>query len=111
MAPQQPTVVVYATAPDVATATDIAQALVNARLAACVNILPSMLSVYRWEGKVNTDDEVVMIIKTQRRLSDHVVQEVCARHPYEVPAVMVLPVETGNVDFLDWIASETTPPA
>jgi len=111
MAPEEPTVVVYATAPDLATATDIAHALINECLAACVNILPKMLSVYRWEGKVTTDDEVVMIIKTRSTLSDRVVQEVRTRHPYDVPAVLVLPVASGNVEFLEWIGSETTPPA
>ncbi len=111
MAPEEPIVVVYATAPDVATAKKIANVLVDKHLAACINILPEMISVYRWEGQVNADDEVVMIIKTRHDLSERVVQEVGTRHPYDVPAIMVLPVSSGNPDFLKWIGQETTPPA
>lgn len=110
MAPEEPTVVVYATVPDIATAKDIATVVVENRVAACVNILPTMHSIYRWQGQVNTDDEVVMIIKTRDSLSENVVQEVRTRHPYDVPAIMVLPVTSGNPDFLNWIALETRSP-
>lgn len=110
MAPAEPIVVVYVTAPDMATAKTIAQSLIAEKTAACVNIIPGMVSVYRWEGEVNIDDEVVLIIKTRQSLSERVIQDVVARHPYDVPAVTVLPVSTGHLDFFKWIGEETKPP-
>ncbi len=110
MTPEEPIVVVYTTAPDVASAKAIAEQLINTRVAACVNILPSMISVYRWQGKVNHDDEAVLIIKTRQSLSRSVVREVSASHPYDVPSIMVVPVTSGTTEFANWITLETKPP-
>jgi len=110
MATTEPIVMVYTTAPDMATARDIGQALVLGKIAACVNILPGMVSMYRWQGAINTDDEVVLIIKTRRSLSQRVVQDVIARHPYDVPSVMVLDVSSGNPELLSWIEQEALSP-
>lgn len=103
-------VLVYATFPAGDTAETVAAALVEARLAACVNILPAMTSIYRWEGRINRDAEVVAVIKTRRTLAERVVNEVRQRHPYTNPALMVLPVEGGSEAFLAWIGAETSAP-
>lgn len=100
-------VLVYATFPDAAAAEAEGAALVEAGLAACVNILPAMISIYIWNGARQRDAEAVMIIKTRRRLADRVIAEVRSRHAYENPALLVLPVEGGSAPFLDWIGRQT----
>lgn len=100
-------VLVYSTFPSLETAEECGGALVDAGLAACVNILPGMVSLYTWKGARHRDAEVVMIIKTRRSLSARVIKEARRRHPYENPALMVLPVEDGSPDFLAWILSQT----
>jgi periplasmic divalent cation tolerance protein len=102
-------VLIYATYPDAETANVSGRALVEAGLAACVNILPGMVSHYRWEGAVERADECVMIIKTRAVLSDRVIAAAQARHPYTTPAFIVLPVEGGLADYLNWIAVSTRP--
>ncbi|MBN2499085.1 MAG: divalent-cation tolerance protein CutA [Deltaproteobacteria bacterium] len=88
----------------------IGKTLVDSRLAACVNILDRMRSMYWWDGAVQSADETVMIAKTRAAL----VPAVCARvkelHSYEVPCVASLPLLEGNPDFFDWIVSETADP-
>ena len=99
-------VLVYATFPAGDTAASIGAALVEERLAACVNILPGMTSIYRWEGAISRDAETVMIIKTTSALAEAVIAAVRARHPYTNPALLVLPAGGGSPDFLAWIAAE-----
>jgi len=103
-------VFVYATFPDSAAAKRVADALVEARLAACVNIHPPMTSVYRWEGKIEQASEVSAFVKTRSDLVDRVID--CARglHPYSVPCFLVLPIRGGNEDYLAW-AREQLPSA
>lgn len=100
-------VLIYATFPDLAAAEAEGTILVERGLAACVNILPGMVSIYVWNGERHRDAEVVMIIKTRRGLAARVVADVRARHAYENPALVVLPVEGGSEPFLDWIARQT----
>lgn len=100
-------VLIYATFPDLAAAEAEGAALVEAGLAACVNILPGMVSIYIWNGERHRDAEVVMIVKTRRGLAGRVIAETRGRHPYENPALVVLPVEGGSVPYLDWIARQT----
>ena len=107
MTAEDKTVFVYATFPSAAVAEDIGGALVDARLAACVNILPQMTSIYIWEGKRQRDAEAAMIVKTRASLGDSVVSAIVARHPYETPAVAVLPVAGGSAAFLAWIGAQT----
>jgi periplasmic divalent cation tolerance protein len=102
-------VLVYSTFPTSKGAEDAGRLIVSERLAACVNILPGMVSLYRWQGAINRDQEVVMIIKTRASLAEKVIERVRALHPYEVPALLVLPTESGSRPFLDWIMSETEP--
>lgn len=99
--------IVYVTAASAEEASRIAEAAVAERLAACANILPPITSVYWWEGKVNRDTEVALILKTRVELAERLVARVRALHSYTCPCVVMLPVTGGNPDFLAWIAAET----
>jgi periplasmic divalent cation tolerance protein len=80
------------------------------RLAACVNILPKMESHYWWNGKIESDQEAVLIAKTRADAREALQARVIDLHPYEVPCVVFLPVAGGNPDYLDWITRETEAP-
>lgn len=98
---------VYMTAGDWEEARRIGARLVEERLAACVNLLPGMVSLYRWQGAVEEGREVVMIAKTtQDRLAD-LTARVAALHSYDCPCVVALPMVGGHAPFLDWIGEET----
>ena len=88
----------------------IGRALVEARLAACVNILDPMVSIYRWEGALKEGRESVLIAKTTAALVNALTASVRELHSYSCPCVVALPVDGGNPAFLDWIAAETTDP-
>ena len=100
-------VFVYTTYPSLVEAEQIGTAVLERRLAACVNILPGMISHYWWEGKIERGEEVVMIIKTRARLADAVGAAVKEMHPYDTPAILVLPVEGGEAGYLAWMMAET----
>jgi periplasmic divalent cation tolerance protein len=100
-------VFVYTTYPSVVEAEKAGTALVGERLAACVNILPGMVSVYRWQGAVERAQEAVMIIKTRASLAEAVRASVKANHPYDTPAILVLPVESVDERYFAWILTET----
>jgi len=100
-------VLIYSTFPSVPVAESIGGRLVEQKLAACVNILPGMTSIYRWEGKIARDSEAVMIIKTRQSLADAVFAAVAAQHPYTNPALLVIPVENGAAAYLAWLLEET----
>lgn len=102
---------VYVTCPDEATAERIALHLVNERLVACANILPGATSVYRWEGRVQRDREVVMLMKTRRSLFRDVEAAVRELHPAKVPCVVAFDLAGGHAAYLDWIDQETARPA
>ena len=102
-------VFIYVTHPDAAETAVLGRALVDSGLAACVNILPVMHSIYRWEGQIETGQETVMIVKTQEALGEAVRAFVQARHPYSCPCVAALPVSGGNPGYLDWIARSSVP--
>ncbi|MGD9669761.1 MAG: divalent-cation tolerance protein CutA [Hyphomicrobiaceae bacterium] len=103
-------VLVYGTFPDRDTATSIAGELVDGKLAACVNVLGEMTSIYNWQGQRHADTEVAALIKTRLGLAAAVVDHVRARHPYDNPALVVIPVAGGSEIFLEWILAETVPP-
>lgn len=95
------------TAPDREVADRIARTLVDERLAACVNILPGITSVYRWEGAVETGEEVLLMAKTMRTRLDALTVRVKQLHPYDVPEVIAVGIEGGLPAYLGWIAAET----
>ncbi|MDJ0948745.1 MAG: divalent-cation tolerance protein CutA [Alphaproteobacteria bacterium] len=97
----------YVTAGSVDEARRIGAALVEERLAACANILEGMRSLYWWEGRVQDDQEAVLILKTSDRQVKAAIERVKALHSYDVPCVVALPVEVGNPAFLDWVEQET----
>jgi periplasmic divalent cation tolerance protein len=104
-------VFVYTTYPSVVEAEKAGNALVGSRVAACVNILPGMVSIYRWQGAIERGAEVVMIVKTRASLAEHVRASVKATHPYDTPAILVLPIESVDDRYFAWILAETAPDA
>jgi periplasmic divalent cation tolerance protein len=104
-------VVIYATFPSPAEAERVGGALVDRGLAACVNIFPGMTAMYVWEGKRQPEAETAMIIKTRAELAAQVIAEARKLHPYDNPALVVLPIVGGSEDFLRWIAEQTAKPA
>ena len=97
---------VYMTTASREEAETIGRELVGANLAACVNIISSMDSIYRWQGEVQMDREVVMIAKTTADKFAKLAEKVKSLHSYECPCILELPVTGGHQPFLDWIASE-----
>jgi len=100
-------VLIYTTFASLEDAKAVGAALVEARLAACVNMFPGMISLYQWEGVREEANEIAMIIKTRESLTEQVLAETKRLHPYEVPALLVLPVEGGSAEYCAWIVSET----
>lgn len=98
--------VVFVTTPSAEVAAGLARALVEARLAACGNVVPGLRSIYRWEGKVEDEAEVLLLLKTTRERLPALRDEVLRRHPYQVPEVVALPVEGGSAAYLDWVRSQ-----
>jgi periplasmic divalent cation tolerance protein len=101
-------VLIYTTFPSLEDAKRVGEALVTARLAACVNMFPGMISIFSWKGVREEANEVAMIVKTRNALVDSVLAEVKRLHPYELPALLVLPTEGGSAEYCGWIASETS---
>ena len=102
--------VIFSTAPDTQTAEDIASRLVEHRLAACVQLVPGLISVYRWQGEVHRDPEILMIVKTRAELVPDALKHLERWHPYEVPEGVSLDVEDGLPAFLKWVVDETQDP-
>jgi periplasmic divalent cation tolerance protein len=100
-------VLVYTTWPSIVEVERAGAAIVGRRLAACVNILPGMISHYWWEGKIERAEEVVMVIKTRASLADSVRAAVKEVHAYTTPSVMVLPVESVEAGYYAWLLKET----
>jgi periplasmic divalent cation tolerance protein len=100
-------VFVYSTFPDADSAKRVAEALVTAKLAACVNIHGPMTSVYEWHGKLETGPEFAAFIKTRRALVDDVIAAARPLHPYTVPCFLILPIVGGNEDYLSWVRAQT----
>ncbi len=96
----------YVTAGSKEQALAIGRGLVEQRLAACINVLPGMTSIYRWQGTMQESDEAVLIVKTERRLVDDMVAAVKKLHSYQVPCVLVLPITGGGEGYLRWLSGE-----
>jgi periplasmic divalent cation tolerance protein len=95
--------------PDRESAERVGSALIERRLAACVNILAPCRSVYRWKGAVQHDEEHPMLVKTSAERYAELEQAIRAGHPYELPVIIAVPIERGLAAYLDWVAAETTP--
>ena len=100
--------VVLVTAPDEEVAARIARQLVAERLVACANLLPRVRSIYRWEGEVQDDAEVLLVLKTQARRISALATRVRALHPYELPEIVALDVSGGDAGYLDWVIAESS---
>ncbi len=100
-------IIVFITAPNEDEAAQIAKSLVEAKLAACVNIIKNIRSIYRWQGKIEDDTEVLMIAKTQKRLFNTLSKKVKELHSYDVPEIIALPIVEGSEDYLKWLKEVT----
>lgn len=100
-------IVVLCTCPDQESADRLCHALLEARLAACINQLPGITSVYRWEGKVEHATETQLVIKSAACHATAIEACILAHHPYQVPEILVLPVTGGHAPYLAWIDEET----
>jgi len=103
-------VLIYTTLPSLADAKRVGEALIASRLAACVNMFPGMISIFEWKGAREEAGEVAMIIKTRDSLAEAVMTETKRLHPYELPALLVLPTEGGSAEYCGWIAEQTENP-
>ena len=100
-------VVIYSTIDDVKQAQKIANILVEEKLVACVNIIPNIISIYRWKGKIENDDECIIIAKTTDSNVKKVIQRIKTLHTYELPDIIVLPIIGGLKEYLEYITNET----
>ena len=85
----------------------IGRELIEENLAACVNLIENMTSIYKWEGKLEEGQEVVMVVKTRKTLMPKLIAVVKSLHGYDCPCILELPIQGGNPDFLKWILGET----
>jgi periplasmic divalent cation tolerance protein len=100
-------IVVFMTAPNEDEAAKIARALVETRIAGCVNIIKNIRSIYRWEGKIEDEDEVFMIVKTRKELFKSLAGKVRELHSYSVPEIIAFPIVEGSEDYLQWLRKVT----
>ena len=106
---KDPLVMVLITAPDLAIAKKIARALVAGKIAACVNIVPGLISVYTWEGEQEEDQELLLMVKTREGLlEEKLIPLVQDLHPYDLPEIISLPINGGSRSYLNWIQKETS---
>ncbi|XP_042437640.1 protein CutA 1, chloroplastic-like isoform X1 [Zingiber officinale] len=102
-----PSIVVYVTVPNKDAGIKLAESIIKEKLAACVNRVPGIQSVYWWDGKIQTDSEELLIIKTRESLLGALTGHVKSNHEYEVPEVIALPITGGNLKYLEWIKDST----
>ncbi|HTM46478.1 MAG TPA: divalent-cation tolerance protein CutA [Polyangiaceae bacterium] len=98
---------VYVTTPSPEVALNIGRSVVNRHLAACANVLPGMTSVYWWQGQLNQDSEVVLILKTHEDRLAELTTAIKAAHPSDTPCIVALPIISGNEEYLSWLRTET----
>src|SRR5450432_191098 len=97
--------IVLVTAPDLKTSRALAIAALKTKLTACANLIPKIESHYRWQGKIESGAEVLLVLKTQKSKLAALEKLVLARHPYDTPEFLVLPLSAGNKKYLDWLAA------
>jgi periplasmic divalent cation tolerance protein len=105
--PDVSALVVLSTFPDAGKAAEVARVLVDEQLAACVNLVPAIRSIYRWQGAVHDDAEALAIIKTTPARYPALAARLAALHPYEVPEILALPLADGHPPYLAWLAGQT----
>ncbi|MFN0100741.1 MAG: divalent-cation tolerance protein CutA [Bryobacteraceae bacterium] len=103
-------VIVFSTCPSREEAKRIAKGLVEERLAACVNVIDGVESVYRWQGSVQESDEVMLVVKSRRDLLGRLQERLANMHSYEVPEAIAIPVVDGLPAYLEWLERELDPP-
>ncbi|XP_055678326.1 protein CutA homolog [Lutzomyia longipalpis] len=96
--------VAFVTTPDESSAKKLAHLLVERKLAACVNVIPQITSIYDWDGKINEDNEVLLMIKTRTSRVDEICKLVKDNHSYSVAEVISLPIENGNPPYMEWLS-------
>ena len=99
--------IILCTCPDRTTAERIAETVVSERLAACVNIAPGLTSIYRWEGQIQREAELLLLIKTRQAVYPQLEARIRELHPYQVPELIALPIQTGSAAYLNWITDNT----
>ncbi len=107
MSAENQLLVVLCTVPDAETAERLANGLVEERLAACVNAITGVKSFYRWEGNLETEAEVQLVIKTRRARFDALADWIHENHPYDVPEIIALPADQASESYLAWVVAET----
>jgi len=107
MAEQKKYTLTISTVPDLETGRQIARALVESHLAACVNIVPGLHSIYEWQGKIEESEESLLIIKSTEQVLKPLTEKILELHPYDCPEVLSFDIRTGNPAYLDWIDSVT----
>lgn len=108
MSAENELIIVLCTVPDEAAAQKLAQGLVEERLAACVNAIPGLKSFYRWQGKIEVDPEIQLLIKTRRARFDDLAAWINANHPYDVPEIVAIPAERVSDNYLAWALEQTS---
>ena len=100
---------VYTTVTTLEDATKIGRILVERNLVACVNLIPQVRSIYRWQGKIEEEEEIILWCKTRKELVDQIRTTLHDIHPYDLPAFAVYPIQSGSEAYLQWIMDETQP--
>lgn len=100
-------VTLYVTVPNKEEGIRLGHVLVEAKLAACANVMDNVTSVFSWQGETQQESEAILFAKTQARLVDPATETIIANHSYDCPCVVALPIVGGNSEFMDWIKSET----
>jgi len=101
------TSIIYSTTSNIQDAEKIARSLIEEKLVACINILPKIVSIYRWQGKIEKDEECVLIAKTTDKNVDNAVRRIKELHSYDVPDIVVLPIIAGLKEYLSYVEHET----
>lgn len=102
------TLILLCTCPDDAVAANLSTQLVEQGLAACINRIPGLTSVYKWEGEMKSGTEVLLMIKTSVAASERLIKELKRLHPYELPEIIAVPITAGYEPYLNWIRESTT---
>tara|TARA_B100000029_G_scaffold504655_1_gene583885 strand:+ start:585 stop:911 length:327 start_codon:yes stop_codon:yes gene_type:complete len=100
-------ILVFCTFPDSTSVKSMAESLVNEKLAACVNIIPHVQSIFRWQGKVDNANENVLVIKTKDSLYSELEKRIQELHPYELPEIISVSIDNGLPEYLDWVSEST----